>query len=411
MTKLIVSFVFGAVLAGAVVFYFSTKLESHAGHGHQDEDPHDHGSEGGGSQAHQGHGDEEKVAHLSPEEMKEFGVELAEAAPGRLQIGLPLTGEIVLNADRLAHVVPRVSGVVREVKVHLGDTVRAGDVMAVIDSRELADARGSYLASRERLSLAQATFDREEDLYKKKVSSGQSYLEAKQALAEAKINLRSADQKLHALGYTHEEILKLPEISTETLTEYNITAPLEGTVIDKHITQGEALTGDADAFLVANLGTVWVDLSIYQKDLARVRTGQRVRISAGPQGPSGEGTISYLRPVIGEATRTTLARFVHSNPEGLWKPGLFVTADLIVEVVSADILVPKSAIQTFEGKDIIFVQVKDEFHPEPVKRGRANRTHVEIISGLPAGARYVAKGGFVLKAELSKGSFGDGHSH
>ena len=228
---------------------------------------------------------------------------------------------------------------------------------------------------------------------------------------EAKIRLRSADQKLHALGYSHEEIVKLPEISTETLTEYKITAPLDGSVIEKHITQGEALKGDADAFLVANLGTVWVDLSIYQKDLARVRVGQRVHISGGPQGPAGEGEISYLRPVIGEATRTTLARFVHSNAEGLWKPGLFVTADLIVEEVSAEILVPKSAIQTFEGKDVIFVQMKDGFHPEPIKRGRANRTQVEIVSGLPAGARYVTKGGFVLKAELSKGSFGHGHSH
>ena len=90
---------------------------------------------------------------------------------------------------------------------------------------------------------------------------------------------------------------------------------------------------------------------------------------------------------------------------------LFVSADLVVEEVSAGILVPKGAIQMFEGKSVVFVEEKDGFHPEPIEIGRANRTHVEILSGLPAGARYVAKGGFVLKAELMKESFGSGHAH
>ena len=398
MTKLIVSFLLGSVVAAAATYFVSIELLSHDDHDpHAPADPHEE--------------EHEDVVRLSPGEMEEFDIKLAEAKGGMLEITLALTGEVVLNADRLAHVVPRVSGVVRDPKVHLGDKVRAGQVMAIIDSRELADLRGSYLAAGERVELAEATFTREEDLYNKKVSSGQSYLEAKQALAEAKIQLRSADQKLHALGYTHEEIIGLPDVANETLTEYKITAPIGGSVIEKHITKGEALQGDADAFIVANLGTVWVDLSIYQKDVARVKTGQTVRLSAGPQGPKDEGKISYLRPVMEEATRTTLARIVQSNAKERWKPGLFVSADLVVEEVKVGILVPKGAIQMFEGKQVVFVEQPDGFHPEPVTTGRSNRTHVEILSGLPPGERYVAKGGFVLKAELLKGSFGDGHNH
>ena len=405
MKTLLITVAATGLLVTAVV----TAQDGHEGHDHDKHAEHEQERE---HDEHEGHDEhEEGVVHLNAAKLRALKLSTATVRHGSLSLTLELPGEVRWNATRVAHVVPRVSGVVREVKVHLGDKVSAGQVMAVIDSRELADLRGSYLAAVERVDLAQATFAREEDLYKKKVSSGQSYLEAKQALAEAKIQLRSADQKLHALGYPHEEITGLPDVANETLTEYKITAPLAGSVIEKHITQGEALKGDADAFIVANLATVWVDLSIYQKDVARVKTGQVVRISGGPEGPTGEGKIFYLRPVIDEATRTTLARIVHSNADELWKPGLFVSADLVVEEISAGILVPKGAIQMYEGKAVVFVEKKDGFKPEPVKVGRANRTHVEILSGLPAGARFVAKGGFVLKAELAKGSLGDGHNH
>jgi cobalt-zinc-cadmium efflux system membrane fusion protein len=148
---------------------------------------------------------------------------------------------------------------------------------------------------------------------------------------------------------------------------------------------------------------VWVNFSAYPRDLAFVRPGQQVRIAAGDSIPDAQGSISYVAPVIDEQTRTALARTVLPNPNGAWRPGLFVTA--IIEVGAADVplLIPTEAVQTIEGKATVFVQTPEGFEARPVTLGRANEAHVEVLSGLESGERYAATDTFILKAELAKG--------
>ncbi|VAX19715.1 Cobalt/zinc/cadmium efflux RND transporter, membrane fusion protein, CzcB family, partial [hydrothermal vent metagenome] len=245
----------------------------------------------------------EETVRLSEEELEEFGIQTSLAGPGKLNISITLPGEVSVNADKLAHVVPRVSGVVREVRANLGDHVKLGEVMAVLESRELSDAKAEYLAAIERLSLATANYSREERLWRKKVSSEQDYLNAKQELAEVRIALRSAEQKLHALGFTEKYLDRLPKHADITFTRYEITAPFKGTVIEKHVALGEAVQGDAVLFVVADLSTVWVDLSVYEKDLPFIKEGAKVAITAGHGIPDAEGVISYVGPIVGEQTR------------------------------------------------------------------------------------------------------------
>jgi len=243
--------------------------------------------DGGADGKHVEQQGEEDIVRISKEEMKEFGIELATAGQGKLQVYVNLPGEVVPNADRLAHIVPRMSGIVREVRKTLGQKVRAGEVMAVIESRELADIKSAYLAAKERIFLAEATYKREEKLWKKKISPEREYLEARQALAESKIELRSAEQKLHTLGFTDKYMEQLPAHSDIAFTRYEITAPFDGTVIEKHVAQGEAVEDNYKIFVVADLRSVWIDLDIYQKDISLVRKGQSVIISAGhASGPS-----------------------------------------------------------------------------------------------------------------------------
>ena len=203
------------------------------------------------------------------------------AEPGALKMELSFPGEIRLNADRQANIVPRLSGIVKEVMKSVGDTVKKGEVMAVIESRDLADARAFFHAAMERVTLAEANYAREERLWKKKISAEQEYLTAKQALSEARIELESAKQKLMALGMSSKYLEDHPHDLSEVLTAFNMTAPFEGKVIEKDITLGELLQEDTVAFVVADLSTVWVDLSIYQKDLPFVREGQSVRDFSG----------------------------------------------------------------------------------------------------------------------------------
>jgi len=351
--------------------------------------------------------DADKTAvQLTEAEMKEYNIQLSAAGAGKLEVNINLPGEVVLNPDRLAHIVPRVPGVVREVRKYLGDFARAGEVMAILESRELADLKSAYLAAKERVALAEATYEREEGLWRKKISAEQDYLAAKQTLAEAKIELRSAEQKLHAVGFSEAYLAQLKDHSEVAFTYYEVIAPFDGTVIEKHITLGEVLKEEETAFLIADLSSVWVNLTVYQKDLPIVHVGQPVVVSAGHGIPEASGAISYISPLVGEETRTVTARVVLPNPQGLWRPGLFVTARVVVEAIDAPIVVPKTALESIDDQTCIFTETEDGFEPQPVTIGRADETHVEITSGLTVGQRYVSLGGFTLKAQLEKSAFG-----
>jgi cobalt-zinc-cadmium efflux system membrane fusion protein len=196
------------------------------------------------------HGGE--VARLSDEELQEFGIELTTAGPGKLQIHTDLTGEIVIDPDRLAHIVPRFPGVVKEVRKKIGDKVRKGEVIAIIESNE-------------------------------------------------------------------------------SLALYEVTSLIDGTVIEMHMTRGEVIEDAGHAVVVADLSHVWVNLSVYQKDLPYMREGQPVVITAGPGIPDARGKVSYLTPVVDEHTRTATARVILPNPDGRWKPGLFVNGRFICQ--------------------------------------------------------------------------------
>jgi cobalt-zinc-cadmium efflux system membrane fusion protein len=363
-----------------------------------------------GHKEHDEHG-EKDVVRLSDAELKEFGIEVGTAGPGNLKIQVSLPGEVMANADRLAHIVPRVSGVVREVRKSLGDRVRKGEVMAVLESRELADAKAAFLNATEKHALARANFTREEDLWKKRISPEQDYLQARQALAEVRIELRSAEQKLHALGFSDEYLAQLPSQPDMSYTRFEIVAPFEGTVIEKHISTGETRKDDAEVFIVADLSSVWVNLSVYQKDMPYIRKGQPVAVSAGHGIPDMGGVISYIGPLVGEQTRTAVARVELPNKAGNLRPGLFVTGLITVDSVPVPLLIPKTAVQTVEDKPSVFVKSGEGFVLRHVTTGRSNETHIEVTSGLEPGTRYATSGAFTLKAQLSKGAFGDGHAH
>ena len=347
-------------------------------------------------------GDEKKLVQLTDNQIKQLGIEVAVAQSGRLLRHLTLPGAIVLNTDRLVHIVPRIPGVVRDVRKHLGDAVRAGDILAVIDSRELADAKAAYLAASARVTVTEDTLAREKDLWEKKISAAQDYLTAKQALAEARIELRAAKHKLAALGVSDASLQQLASQPDASLTRYEIVAPSAGTVIEKHLTVGELLKDDTEAVLVADLSTVWVHINVTPSDLPLVHTGQRATITAGSAMPEATGTISYLGPLVSEETRTVLARVALPNPDGRWRPGLFVTATIAVGDTVVPLLIPKAALQTLDGQPSVFVQTSEGFEPRVVTLDQSNATHVAITSGLQPGEPYAITETFLLKAELGK---------
>lgn len=390
--------------------------DSHAGHDHaepaerQAVEEATHG-EGGGVDEHSE--EEEAGLRLTPEQRKRFGIVVQPAGPGTLANEASLPGEIVFNQDRVVHIVPRVAGIAREVSKSVGDAVAADEVLAVIESRELADAKSEYLAATAREALAEKTFAREKTLREKQVSSEQDYLEAEQGLAEARIELRSAEQKLHALGVPEHDVTGLDAEHDEAITRYEIRSPIAGIVTEKHISLGESLAADADVFTVVDLSSVWVHLTVYTKNLGAVRPHQDVTLRVDHSGAQARGQVSMVTPFVEESTRSATARVVLNNSDGAWMPGTFVTGFINTSEASLPVVVPKHAVQNIEGRDVVFVEHEGGFEMNPVTLGRADRTRVEVVAGLVPGTPYVAEGAFQLKATVITSALGShaGHGH
>lgn len=192
--------------------------------------------------------------------------------------------------------------------------------------------------------------------------------------------------------------------SNQSLTVYDLKAPIGGTIIERQISLGEYVSEQKPAFVVADLSTIWVDLSIYRQDLRRVRIGDEVLIDPDDFRGEIKGTISYVAPIGSSETQTALARVVLPNTDGRLRPGLFVTARLILAARNVAVAVRKSAIQMLENKTVVFVREDgDKIEARPVELGDSDPGFVEIRAGLSVGERYVAENSFVVKAEMGKG--------
>jgi len=192
--------------------------------------------------------------------------------------------------------------------------------------------------------------------------------------------------------------------SNQSLTVYDLKAPISGTVIERQISLGEYASEQKPSFVVADLSTIWVDVSIYRQDLKRVRIGDEVLIDPDDGGDDVRGRISYLAPIGSSDTQTALARIVLPNPDGRLRPGLFVTARLVLAKRSVPVAVQVGAVQTLENRSVVFVREDtDKIEARPVETGESDQKFIEIRAGLSAGERYVAKNSFVVKMEMGKG--------
>lgn len=204
------------------------------------------------------------------------------------------------------------------------------------------------------------------------------------------------------------ELLAVIE-SNESLHAYEIRAPLAGTVIAKDVVPGEFVASGRELFAIADLSSVWADLDVYRRDFGRLRAGQPLSIDAGDGSPPVEARLSYLSPIGSANTQTLLARAVLPNPDGSWRPGMFVTAHVEVEAREVPVAVEAAALQRLRDHDAVFLAEGDVFEAQPVELGLSDGERVEVRSGLVPGQHYVVSGSFTLKAEAGKA--GASHDH
>lgn len=370
---------------------------SKGGHGHTPGAGEEHGEDA-----------PEGTVRMTDEQIAGAKIEVAEAGPGTVVRRVSLPGTIVANADRLAHVPARVAGIVTALNKRLGEMVSAGEVLAVVESAEIATAKGDYLAALRSTELARVTFEREQRLWQRKVSAEQDFLKARTDWQEAQIRLDLTRQKLAAIGLSQAEVEALPRQPIEALRRQEVRAPIAGRITARPKMLGDAISAEAEVYTLADLSTVWVEMAVPPTDLAFVKEGMAARILGEGEG-RGEGRIVFLSPVLDPETRSARAVVEVPNPEGAFRPGGFVTAEVSTEEQRVDVLVLRGAVQQIENESVVFVRTPEGFEKREVVLGRGDQERVEVVFGLDLGERYATANSFILKAELGKSEAE--HSH
>ncbi|ATQ70510.1 hypothetical protein Ms3S1_39220 [Methylosinus sp. 3S-1] len=341
---------------------------------------------------------------LSAEQIAAEHIGAVAAAPGTLARVITAPAVLTADSDRIGKVAAKVAGTIAELRKKLGDVVEKGEVVAVIDSREVADAKSDYLAALVALDLQTALFQREKGLYEKKIAAEQSFLKARGAYEEARLHVDLARQKLAALDLSDEEIAELPRQKPSALRRKDIRAPSGGKVIERRVVLGQPVGGEGqekELYAIADLSILSAEISVAIADLADVREGQRVRLTHGEEA-AAEGRIVYIRPTIDHETHSGRAIASFSNEALQLRPGAAMTARVFLTEREAAVRIPRSALVSFEGEQVVFVRAPDGFVKRKVAAGESDRDFVEIQSGLAPGEEVAATNVFVLKAELGK---------
>lgn len=335
--------------------------------------------------------EEQKVEgeiHLTAKQIAAAGISLVRPSTGGTGVlSLPATIESDPQATQV--VSAAIGGRVVALNRNLGEGVRRGEVVAVIESRDAAGLRAEVEAAQARANLARSNLTREERLFALKVSPERDLIAARTAMTEANIALRLAGQQVSAAG-----------VGGGALNRIGVVAPIGGQVTARSVVLGQTVAPDAELFRVANLGRVAINLSLTPADAGRIRVGTPVEVRAGAR--TATARVHFVSPVLDAATRLVPAVALLDNGGGIWRPGEPVTAMLQIGASGDAVSVPDNAIQTVEGRTSVFVRTTEGFRTAPVTV-TSRVGGMATVTGLSGRESLAGEGSFTLKAELAKG--------
>jgi cobalt-zinc-cadmium efflux system membrane fusion protein len=321
-----------------------------------------------------------------------------------------LTGEVHVSDARTVHVSSPLSGIVLGSPALAGQRVAGGDVLFMIDSHEVSEAKADLLKKAAALDLATKTAEREAILFEKKISAEMEVQAARSRQAEARIELDGAKSRLTRLGLAPQEH-PVPGAAGDALDgRVAVRASRAGSVLEGHANPGEYVEAGKELFVVSDLSEVWVWAALKDADLAAVSAaGKAEAIIEGPAGIVANGRVDLVSGTVSEQTRTARARIVVANPSGTLRPGMFVTVRIAGSDAATAVAVPKVAVLADEGRTFVFVHREGDYWVRrPVTLGRRLDDKVEIVAGLAPGQRIIADGSFLLKSDVLRSKMGAG---
>jgi cobalt-zinc-cadmium efflux system membrane fusion protein len=370
---------------------------------------------------------------------RKAGIKSEAVRAGRMSSVIECPGKVDFDQTRLARIRPRAAGVVREAAVEIGTLVEVGEVLAVIESPALGQARGRLLRAQSVLEMTRATLRREETLRERGIGIERAYEAARSNLASAEADFRAthealeyasqwdrpaAERDLEAATSDPKAVGQKPRIpglsdeqwaalGTEPggrLSRYELRSPVAGRVVMRRAVVGELVEVRDALYSVADLATMWLMMDVYVRDLAVVRTGLPVLFTVdGLPGYSFEGRIAWVSSTVDDRTRTVKVRADLPNDRGLLRANMFGLARIIVHDDDQVLSVPTEAVQTDGCCQLVFVKKEDNlFEPRKVTLGASANGQVEILAGLTLGEPVVTTGSFLMKTEILKSNIGAG---
>jgi cobalt-zinc-cadmium efflux system membrane fusion protein len=333
----------------------------------------------------------EGVVTLNPKQIQAAGIQLVRPSIGGSGGAIELPATIEGDPQGIQIVSAAIGGRIVTLSRNLGETVRRGDTLAVIESREAAQLKGDIEAARARSALAQSNLRREQRLFAERVSPEQDLIAARTAATEASIALRQAQQQLSAAGY-----------GGGALNRIALPSPISGQIIARSATLGQTVAADAELYRVANLSKVSLSVSLAAADAGQVRPGSRIEVTA--PGRRGEARVTFVSPVLDQQTRLVPVIATLDNGGSQWRVGESIKASIQLagRTGNSTIAIPQVALQSVEGKPVVFVRTATGFRATPVTPGPLNGDQVTILSGLTGREQIAATNSFTLKAELGK---------
>jgi membrane fusion protein, heavy metal efflux system len=345
----------------------------------------------------------------SPEVAGRIGLETGTTVRRRHAHRLAGNAEIDFAAHNYAEVRPRVTGLIREVRVDEGQKVRKGDVLVVIDSAEVGSAKAHYLTSLPAVELNRINDDVARELIDKKIVSPKKGVETRTAWNQAKANLLNARQKLLNLGLTDAALTQIAE-KGDTSSLLEVMAPMDGTLVERFAVVGVAVEPTTQLFVDVDISIMWAWIDVYETEVAQVAPGQEVSLTiAGTEAPVFEGHVELIGASVNPSTRTVRVRAEFPNPDGKLRAKQFGRAEIRIGAEHEAVIVPRSAVQNDGQADLVFLPQHDGgYRPQRIKARPAESPDVlEVEWGLSADQRVVTTGAFLLKSELLKSIHGE----
>jgi cobalt-zinc-cadmium efflux system membrane fusion protein len=364
------------------------------------------------------------------------GVDVDVAFEQPMAESISASGELAFDPRRVAHLSPKVPGSVALVLKNVGDEVRAGDVLALVDAAQVGQAKAKLLQAIVQLQLRTSTVDRLTKVAASGAVPGRLIIEAQSAKQEAEIAVISSRQALTNLGLQAPEDLEtrdarevsdelrfigVPEESAASLPDaaktanlIPVRAPYDGVIVESEVVAGEVVNDGEVLFTVADPRHMWLILSVRQEDAKYVKRGQPVRFTPDDGGAEVVGEVAWISPAVDEQTRTLDVRAKIDNSNGALRDKTFGAGQIVLREEPNAVVVPAASVQATTDAQYVFVRDKNYlkgdapkiFHVRQVRVGARDDQNAEILAGVLPGEVVASKGSAVLLAQLLRGSLG-----